>query len=55
MRHILSTLEVNNWLLPYSDVITKNLQHFRVPFSDLIYEETKKTTGEAITGRTGSG
>ena len=50
LRHMLSTLGVNNQLLPYGSVITKILQHFHVPIRASIYVETKRIGDDAITG-----
>ena len=49
LTHMLSTLEVNNGLLPYGSIIYKILCNFRVPIQDSIYMETKKIGDKVIT------
>lgn len=46
---MLSTLGVNNRLLHYGSIITRILQHFRVPLCELIYKEPMKLRKKAIT------
>lgn len=50
LRHMLSTLGVNNQLLPYGSIITKILQYFHVLLHESVYMETKRIGEEAITG-----
>lgn len=45
---MLSTLGVNNQLLPYGSIITKILQYFHVPLHEFVYVETKRIGEEAI-------
>lgn len=46
---MLTTLAINNRSLPYGSIITRILRHFRVPLSEMVYVETKRIRGEAIT------
>ena len=47
---MLSTPTVNNRLLPYGSIITRILRHFRIPITELVYDETKRLRGEIILG-----
>ena len=48
--HMLSTPAINNRLLPYRGVITGILRHFRIPITELVYNESKRLGGEIILG-----
>lgn len=48
MRHILSTSKVSNILFFYRSIITRILQHFRVPPCELIYKEPTMLRKKAI-------
>lgn len=50
LRHMLSTLGVNNRLLPYDSIISEILRNFQVPIRDSIYLKTKRINDKAITG-----
>ena len=50
LYHILSTPTINNRLLPYRGVITGILRHFRIPITELVYNESKRLGGEIILG-----
>ena len=47
---MLSTPAVNNRLLPYGSIIIRILRHFRIPITELVYDETKRLGGEIILG-----
>lgn len=48
MRHILSTSKVSNMLFFYGSIITRILQHSRVPLCESFYEKSKKLSGKVI-------
>ena len=48
MRHTLSTTKVSSILLFYGSIITKILQHSRVPLGESFYEKSKKLSGKVI-------
>lgn len=45
-KRMLRTPVVNNRLLLYGNIITRIFPHFRIPFSEPIFEETKRLGGE---------
>lgn len=47
---MLSTLGVNNRLLPYDSIISEILRNFQVPIWDSIYLKTKRINDKAIKG-----
>ena len=50
LHHMLSTLAVNNKLLPYGSIISRILRHFQIPIIEPVYKETKRLGGEIILG-----